>query len=90
MMNASAGLYNPVPIGYFIAIPLLIIGGVPLNLPFCYLWKRVFSTEEEDSSYDETTTQDVATMSVTKSKPSQEEDVSATLASAELEQGEQE
>jgi glucan biosynthesis protein C len=92
MMNASIGFYNPVPIGYFIATPLLIIGGVPLNLLFCYLWKRLFSTEEEeDISHDETTTQDVATMSVTKSMPPQEEeDVSATVAAAELEQGEQE
>jgi hypothetical protein len=96
MMNSSIGLYNPIPIGYRIATPLLIIGGVPLNLLFCYLWKRVFSTEEEeeeeeeDTSHGETTTQDVAAaMSVSKSTPSQEEDVSATLA-AELEEGEQE
>jgi hypothetical protein len=80
-------------IGYFIATPLLIIGGLPLNLLFCYLWKHVFSTEEEEedrSSNDKPTTQDLATMSVTKStpSPSQKEDISATVAAAELEQGE--
>jgi hypothetical protein len=95
MMNTSVGLYNPVPIGYFIATPLLIIGGVPLNLLFCYLWKRVFSTEEEeaeDISYDKEVAQDLATIPVTKTtpSPSQEDNVSATVASADLEQGEQE
>ena len=99
LMNADVGLYNPLPIGYRIATPLLIIGGVPLKLLFCYLWKCLFSTEEEgeeDNSHDGTTTQVVAPLSVTKSTPSpsqdeedEEEGVPATVAN-ELEQGEQE
>ena len=80
-MNAIS-LYNPIPIGYFIATHLLIIGGVPLNLRFCYRWQRVFSTKEEEkdiSTHDEATTRDVSTIPVTKSMPSQEENVSGTV-----------
>ncbi|OEU12884.1 putative integral membrane acyltransferase [Fragilariopsis cylindrus CCMP1102] len=97
LMNADIGLYYPLPIGYRIATPLLVIGGVPLNLLFCYLWKRLFTAEGEgegeDSSHDETTTQVVAPLSVAKSTPlpsqEEEEDVLVTAAN-ELEQGEQE
>ena len=55
---------------------------VPLNLRFCYRWQRVFSTKEEEkdiSTPDEATTRDVSTIPVTRSMPSQEENVSGTV-----------
>lgn len=57
-------------------------GGVPFNLRFCYRWLRVFGTKEEEediSTHDEATTRDVSTIPVTKSMPSQEENVSGTV-----------
>ena len=56
-----------------------------MNLLFCYLRKRIFSTEEEEEG--EESSGDVATMAVTEfSRASKEEDVAATT---ELDQGEQ-
>ena len=63
-----------------------MLESIPLNLLFCYLRKRIFSTKEEEEEEEESS-RDVATMAVTEfSRASKEEDVAATT---ELDQGEQ-
>ena len=57
LLNNWAGYYDPLPIGYRIATPILAtVGGVLLNLLFCCAWNRAFNNtaEQQHQQHDET------------------------------------
>ena len=62
-MNDSISIYDNLRIGYFIAIPLLIIVGIN-HIAFTFLC--IFSTEEEEEEEGEESSTDVSTMAVTE------------------------
>ena len=60
LLNSWAGNYDPLPIGYHIATPLLgTVGGVMLNLIFYFIWDRAFNVEQEKNNNSEDETQEV-------------------------------
>ena len=42
MLNDYLGVYNPLPLGHYIAAPIVVLAGVPLNLLFYWVWTIVF------------------------------------------------
>jgi len=52
LLNDNLGVYDPLPLGYYIAAPIVMMAGVPLNLLFCWVWIIVFppTADVEDSN----------------------------------------
>lgn len=40
MLDYLLAVYDPLPLGFFIAAPILSLAGVPLNLLFCWIWSK--------------------------------------------------
>lgn len=40
MLDYLLAVYDPFPLGFFIAAPILSLAGVPLNLLFCWIWSK--------------------------------------------------
>ena len=52
LMNGdqSLDLYHPLPVGFYIAVPLLACGGPVLNLLFCWAWSGIFGDTDDKNN----------------------------------------
>lgn len=55
LMNGdqSLDLYHPLPVGFYIAVPLLACGGPVLNLLFCWAWGIFGDTDNKNNEHDD-------------------------------------